>query len=194
MGGRGARSASSLTIVNRSVTYAPPAGRIGDRQVGDILDEAVEAGAILYEKPRTSKDMARDLFAHAALYLDGRRFTVLAERTSDQDGKKGGTNVDLLMHDGVYWEVKSPISDGRGKDPLRFVQRRMEEAEHDFQDDPRTKREHTRLVLNSAYTSVPDSAIRERLVAELDGHPNIKEVLFVKKDGSLESFIQKRSP
>lgn len=163
---------------------------IGNSFVGLVLNETVESGAVVYETPRASKNLHRDLFAHAALYLDGRSFTVLAETTSSVTGERGGTNVDLLMSDGLYWEVKSPTSDGVGKDPTRFVQRRLESAIHNFRDDPRAAGSDVRVVFNARHTPVADGLIRDRIARELPGHPSVAEVLLVRKDGAVEPLAR----
>lgn len=180
------RSRLAFGGVDGAASSSAEGAFIGERTVGEILDEAVENGSITYEVDRTSKNVRNDLFAHAALYLDGREFTVLKERTSTVDGVKGGSNVDLLMTDGAYWEVKSPTSKGnKGDDPLHFVEGALENAEHNFRNHPLTEREQTRVVFNCHSTTVPDELIENRVRDELTRHPNIREVLIVHKDGSV---------
>ena len=187
MGGRGVWSMTAAS------SPMPPAGYtryemdvIGGRTVGEILDEAEGYGSITYEGDRHGKNLERDLFAHAALYLDGREFTVLKEKTSSQDNVAGGTNVDLMMHNGVYWEIKSPVAKGESSDPLHFVERNLEDAERNFRDDPRTERRQTRVIFNCFHTPVDDSLIDSRIERELARHRNIREVLVIHKDGSVK--------
>ena len=167
--------------------------RIGGRTVESILDEAEANGGIVYEKPRSEHSGKRtgghDLFAHAALYEDGWRFTVLRELSNrditDEMRAEGKTqNVDLVMRNGIFWEVKSPDNEGRGKKPRRFVKDNIDEARHQFRNHIGTSESDTRIVFNSRFTTVDDDLIAIEL-GRLVGRNGVAEIVHVRKDGKV---------
>ena len=175
MGGWGARSEIQSLRVYTMEKYASL--ELDDHIVDAILDQAVENGSIVYVKPRDSKNMENDLFAHAALYLAGWRFTVHRE-------SEGHKNIDFIKRNGEYWEVKSPTADGTSKDPTKFVQERLREARHQYRSHPHADEAHVRVVFNTKHTLVPDDVIEARLRSEAE-RQGIESVVMVNKRGEL---------
>lgn len=154
-----------------------------EEEVDSILDEAVENGAIRYEKSRSSKDMERDLFTHASLYRNGWGFTIPEE-------EDGNANLDMLRDNGEWWELKSPISDGGGKHPLRFVEGNLRVAKRQFALHQGTSAEDARVIFNTKYTAVSSDRIIEELSRLLkdEKYRMFKQVIVVREDGTLASL------
>lgn len=149
-----------------------------ESEVDGLIEAAIEEGAIVYEKPLDDKSLVKDFFAHAALYRDGWEFSVIKESREHK-------NIDLMLNDGTYWEIKSPVATGKGKDPLQFVEKRLQEARHQFRSHPETDESETRVVFNCKYTSVSDNEIAKRIRKEMR-EQGVLEVVQVRKDGTVK--------
>lgn len=198
-----AKSKSYMALYRERAALVGPAGgpyspheldMIGDRTVGEILDEAEARGAITYVKPRSKlrreDEGSRDLFAHAALYQAGwRDFSVLDERnarnTPAEEWAQYKKSIDLLRMNGEYWEVKSPDA----KDPgakLRAVERALAQAEEQFAGHPVASLDQTRVVLSGRYINATDNAISSKIDAEMSFRKNIVVVAQVLRSGEIE--------
>jgi len=169
---------------------------IGDRTVGEVLDEAEASGAITYVKPRSKlrreDEGSRDLFAHAALYQAGwRDFSVLDERnarnTQAEEWAQYKKSIDLVRMNGEYWEVKSPPP-GKNPDSTRAVERGFRRAEDQFVGHPVAHGQPRRIVFNGRYLKASDTKNATRIAKEMRLQ-GIDEVVQVKKDGTTEHFV-----
>ena len=152
-----------------------------------LLGQAQANGRIYYEKTlddfKKAKADEKDLYAHAALLVDGREIIARAERNRDNE-----KSVDLLM-DGEYWEVKSPTADGTAANSLGFVEKNLKKAKRQFRDDPSTDNAPTRVVFNCRYSAVSDDAIESEIREKMHlKNVGVSEVIMVCKDGSLREI------
>lgn len=152
-----------------------------------LLGQAQANGQIHYEKTlddfKKAKADEKDLFAHAALLVDGRKVIARAERNRDNE-----KSVDLLI-DGEYWEVKSPTADGTAANSLGFVEKNLKKARHQFRDDPSTDDAPVRVVFNCRYSTVSDDAIEAEIREKMHlKNVGVSEVVMVCKDGRLREI------
>lgn len=194
MGGRGSLSMTAADGL------MPGAGKtrydlqmISGRKVIDVINEAVENGAIIYQKPLkrflTNEEEGKDLFAHAALYLDGWKFEVPMERNSENSSKeewaKYRKSIDIIRTDnGEYWEIKSPPAGGEWNN-TRAVERGFINAIAQFEGHPVAHSRPRRVVFNGRHLNASDDEISKRIDKEMRLH-GIHEVVQVRKDGSLQ--------
>ena len=192
MGGRGAYSstyAERYRVPTISIKWSKMPMEEAD--VSSILDIAVDEGAIVYEKSRESKDLVRDLFAHAALYRDGWEFTVLKERNSKNTPKDEWENykksIDIIKANGQYWEIKSP-PEGETPGNTRSIERAFSNAIEQFAGHPDAHGGPVRVVFNGLYVNATDKEISQRIVKEM-ALQGVDEVVQVKKDGTLNHYV-----
>ena len=166
---------------------------IGSRSVGSILDEAVDSGAIVFDKPRaklTREDEgSRDLFAYAALCNDGwQGMRVLPERNERNSNRleyaQYPKSVDMVLANGDYWELKSPTT-GSNPESMRFVERNLRRAVDQFEKHPSAHEQPVRVVFNGRYVRVSDTRIAAEITAEMQ-RLGVSEVVQVCKDGSIQ--------
>lgn len=124
----------------------------------------------------------KDLFVHDALSRSG-FFTCLHETINNG----GHTNIDADVQS-RRCEFKSPEATPNpdSKDELRFVQKNVQAARHQFMDDG-TAGSGMRMVMNNYYTGFNDEdemRVFEKFCSELD-YQGFSEGLFIKKDGTV---------
>lgn len=147
---------------------------------------AEQRGQVAYDKPLLSfletEDGRRDLFAHAALARDGRRFRALAE-----DAPDGFSNIDLEM-DGEKWEVKSPPGDNP-----RAVESNLRKAKKQARKNYPEPLSETRVVFNGRFYGQDDAWVSEELGYQMSEH-GVAEALHVREDGSVRQIEKAQTP
>ena len=136
----------------------------------------VEGPPVEYRKPLAdfdrSADGRRDLVVHEVLRKAGHEVVALAE-----DAPEGHSNIDLLI-DGGLWEVKSPTSNSKGENSLRFVERNLRKAIRQFGKTEGGPTRPIRVVLNALNVDFSHEGIEKRVRLEMDRH-DIEEVLLI---------------
>ncbi|MCR4870840.1 MAG: hypothetical protein K5859_06030, partial [Atopobiaceae bacterium] len=124
----------------------------------------------------------RDLFAHDMLMRSG--MTVRTRLTIEQGGSE---NIDIdLMN--LLCEVKSPtaVPNPNSRDELKFVQRRVQEARHQFEDRG-SGHEGMRVILSNYYTGFEgedEDRVLERFYHEVN-RQGFEEAIFIRKNGEV---------
>lgn len=168
----------SLRIYTPTLSMKWSSMPMDESEVDGLIEAAIEEGAIVYEPRRNEEQLQRDFFAHAALYRDGWRFTVLTEI-------QGQSNIDLLLVNGEYWEVKSPTSSGNAKNRLGFVDSNLRTAHNQFRGHGVANEQDAKVVFNNHYTDVDDAEVINEIKKRMPKR-NIAEVVFIKKDGTIK--------
>lgn len=142
------------------------------------------SGATDYQRTSFTKrgNEWKDLFIHDSLGSAG--FFVYAHETI---GNGGYTNIDADVQT-RRCEFKSPeaVPNPGSKDELKFVQRNVQAARHQF-DDEGFKPADRRIVLSNYHTGFfgeDEMRVFERFCDELEGQ-GFAEGLFIKKDGTV---------
>lgn len=133
----------------------------------------------------------RDLFAHDA--LDNAGYSITPRPANAPDGF---SNIDSFVNAKLF-EIKSPEEPDNPPKPgreLAFVESNLRSAKRQFhnQFDESTGEKldydgPVRVVFSSRYRNAEDDKIRGEISRQMEAH-EIDEVLFVKKDGSVESI------
>ena len=131
----------------------------------------------------TGNDSERkDLFVHDMLQQNG--FRVRSRLTISQGGDE---NIDIDLMD-LLCEVKSPEATPNpdSRDELKFVQRRVQDARHQF-EERNEGHAGMRIVLSNYYTGFygdDEDRVLDRFIHEAR-RQGFTEAIFVKKDGSI---------
>ncbi|MBQ9059060.1 MAG: hypothetical protein IJ125_07745 [Atopobiaceae bacterium] len=120
----------------------------------------------------------KDLFVHDSLQAAG--FSIIPHRTIQEGGI---TNRDISIGNSI-WEIKSPEAqpNSYSKDELKFVQRRVQRARHQFRDEGISD---VRIVFNNYYTGFygkDETRVYTRFRDEV-AKQGIADALFITKKG-----------